>query len=577
MADAFRSETFGGHIPEIERPIIFAEFWWDKLVSATTGGGYPLETRNILDQYQIPPNYGATSHAQVITGASGYCAQGIIGYGMFYWPITQFVNDWVDIANIRVAGPDDPHVLVQVKLEQSGSNQIFNVRFYILKKDGTLVSAGTGTTGYYYSGTFYLGFGHDYENDKYVIIPVTSQYFSMLTSQRTDYYSSNFVFSDYILHYVTAWGFSSETPISGGGGIINSDYGEYSTEMGYTGVSFDDTSDTISVPGKPSTGVLTAGFLNVYNPTLNELQGVVQEIFPAPVLPQAIVGGDLAAIVDAIANLYDTVGQMVTVMANANLIQNVISCHLLPVAAQTSASANVQVGYKTLNASCAVVIDEYVDFDCGELTVDEYYDNFADYAPYTEAKLFLPFVGYVPVPMEYVSGGTIKVVYRFNIIDGTFMAYVIVTSAKSKLANSVVGQYSGSCIVHIPLTGTNYSSMVEKMVGAGAGLLTQGLTPSTIGKSAQAVMSKPDIQMSNPYSGSSAIMSVRKPFLLIGRPVSDFSEYFPKERGLPCNVTCTLGDLSGFTVCGDINMGGFMATQEEKDEILALLQAGVIL
>lgn len=577
MSNAFRSEYFGGHDPQIDRPIIFGDFWWDRLVSAQASTPYPLETRQILDQYQIPPNYGATSHAQLSAAPMGYCGEGIIAYGMFFWPITDVLGTWVDIANIRVAGADDPHVLVQVKLSYFGTSIQASVAYYILKSDGTTVSAGYGGT-YTYSGdTFYLGFGRDYETDRYVIIPTLSGYQSGITSQRTTFTVLNFVFSDYILHYVTAWGFINEDPISGGGGIINTDYGEYSTEMGYTGVSFDDTSDTISVPSKPSTGVLTAGFLNVYNPTLNELQGVVQEIFPAPVLPQAIVGGDLAAIVDAIANLYDTVGQMVSVMANANLIQNVISCHLLPVAAQTSAAANVQVGYKSLTSSCAVVIDEYVDFDCGEVTVDEYYANFADYSPYTEAKLFLPFVGYVPVPMEYVSGGTIKVVYRFNVIDGTFMAYVIVTSAKSKLANSVVGQYSGSCIVHIPLTGTNYSSMVEKMVGAGAGLLTQGLTPSTIGKSAQAVMSKPDIQMSNPYSGSGAIMSVRQPFLLIGRPVSDFSEYFPQERGLPCNITCTLGDLSGFTVCGDINMGGFMATQEEKDEILALLQAGVIL
>lgn len=577
MSNAFRSETFGGHIPEIERPIIFAEFWWDKLVSASTQGGYPLETRNILDQYQIPPNYGATSHAVVITGATGYCAQGIIGYGMYYWPITQFLNTWVDVANIRVAGADDPHVLVQVKLQKSGSNQIFNVRYYILKKDGTLVSAGSGTTGYWYSNTFYLGFGHDYENDRYVIIPVTSAYFSMLTSQRTDYYSYNFVFSDYILHYVTAWGFTKENPISDGGGIINTDYGAYSTEMGYTGVSFDDNSDTISVPTKPTTGVLTAGFLHVYNPTLNELQGFVTEIFPQPTLPAPVTGNDLSAVVDSISALFDTVGSLVNVMASANLLQNVVSCHMLPVTPTTSAAANIVTGYKQLSQTANVCIDEYVDFDCGELTVREYYANFADYGPFTEAKLFLPFVGYVPVPMEYVSGGTIKVVYRFNVLDGSFMAYVIVTSAKSKLSNTVVGEYSGNAIIHIPLTGTNYASMVEKGLNAGLGLLSQGFTPSSISKSVQAITAKPDVQMSNAYSGGAAMLSVRKPFILIGRPVSSFSEYFPKEKGLPANVTVKLGDLSGFTVCGDIVLDGISATQEEKDEILQLLQTGVIL
>lgn len=62
----------------------------------------------------------------------------------------------------------------------------------------------------------------------------------------------------------------------------------------------------------------------------------------------------------------------------------------------------------------------------------------------------------------------------FNIIDGSCIAFVIATSSKSKLADTVVATFGGNCCVHMPITGVNYSSMISGVVGGIAGVASSG-------------------------------------------------------------------------------------------------------
>ena len=379
----------------------------------------------------------------------------------------------------------------------------------------------------------------------------------------------NFVDSSISLPFDDMWG--SAFSLIGGLNAIpvpedeNKKYGEYSTPGGYGGGSFDDSTDAIGIPELPTIGVTNTGFINVYNPTKGDLLGFVDDLFPDFVKPQY---GD--SVVANLACIGENIGNLLDSFINSNLIQYVIDCHIVPVTPITETNSGIKVGFKTFDYNPAKVTSDYVTIDCGTLSIKEYYQNFLDYRG-TTAKLFLPFVGFVPVQNEWFQGGKIQVAYNYNVIDGSFMAFVIGTSSKSKLANTVVAQYGGNCCVHIPITGMNYSSMISGIVQG-----VSSITNSDIPQGLEKMFSKPQLEQSNGYNSASGYMGVRIPYLLIQRPVASFSEKYPVEQGLPLNVTKRIGDMQGFTKCENVEADNLICLDSEKQEIISLLTSGII-
>lgn len=373
--------------------------------------------------------------------------------------------------------------------------------------------------------------------------------------------------------------------------IWSDSFGPASEEEGYTGGSFDDTSDLIDIPNMPAEGISGAGFLNLYKITGGQLANFGGELFPnfngvniTPVpqtpadIPEAIVNFSVT-----LAEIGSNIGPLIDMYINKSLIDYVIDCHIIPVAPTVSSADNIRVGWKQFATTAAVVTSDYVDFDCGTLEIAEYYKNFVDYL--TTAQLFLPFIGFVPMQPEFWQGGTLGVKYRFNVVDGSFQAFVTSYSSKSNLAGSVVAQYGGSCIVHIPITGLNYSNLVGSLINAGVSVATAGgssamsaITGVAAGTESLLEGVNPALQQSNSYNASTAFLSVRRPYLLIERPVQQTSAMYYQEMGLPLNVAKKLAKLDGFTVCENPIMSGFDGfTDEEVAEIKNLLTSGVIL
>lgn len=366
-------------------------------------------------------------------------------------------------------------------------------------------------------------------------------------------------------------------------------YGDVSTPEGYSGGTFDDSSDTISIPTAPTIGVSSTGFVNVYNPSPSALIGFGSELFPdlsfTPIssLPAPTdVPAALENIATVLTDFGNQIPNIIDMYINSNLIQYVLDCHIIPVAPSVDSAAAIKVGFRTFSQTAPKVASDYIDFDCGSLNVGEYYANYIDYAPFTSAKLFLPFVGFVDMLPEYWQSGTLSVTYRFNVIDGSFVAFVKSTSSKSKLSDTVIGQYGGNCCVHIPLTGANYSNMVSGLVSGAAAVLTSGSgaaakVSAAVSSAVNVSQIRPNVQQSNGYNSTTSFLGVRTPYLLIERSVSSFSMNYATENGLPSNVTATLSSLSGYTEASDLILSGIDATDAELNEIAALLASGVIL
>lgn len=359
-------------------------------------------------------------------------------------------------------------------------------------------------------------------------------------------------------------------------------FGNYSKSGGYSSGSFDTSSDSIGVPELPSLGVSTTGFINIYSPSINELVNFGDDLFPdfqnAP-FPDLSGEVGLKEIVQALGALVDNVYNIGQSFINSKLIDYVIDCHIIPCYPAVGAKEKIKVGFKSFNQESLKVTSDYVSVDCGSLNIAEYYNNFIDYVG-TEAKLYLPFVGFVGLEPEFFQNGTIKVVYSFNIVDGSFMVHVLSTSSKSKLKDTVIGSYSGNCCVHIPITGLNYSTLVTSVLnGTGATIsnLTSGNVMGAVDNALNTLSSKPSMQNSNGYSSSSAFLGIRKPYLLISRVVSSFSNNYTQENALPLNVTKTLSEMSGLTVVKNAILDGLSCTTGEKEMIKNMLEKGVIL
>lgn len=360
--------------------------------------------------------------------------------------------------------------------------------------------------------------------------------------------------------------------------------------------TFDDSSDVIGIDAKPNVGVTTMGFVNVYKITQGQLQSLGEKLFPhflpAEILadpsqlttPETLVMllkalyGTIVAPVGSTIELADNLG-IIDILMNGKLIDYVIDCHAIPTSISDATVEGLKVGYRQFNdLQVAKATEDYVDVDCGSLNIGEYFANFLDFANVT-CDLFLPFVGFVPIDSEYWNGGTLHVVYRFNIVDGSFQAKVMATSSKSKLTESIIGQYGGVACVHYPITGLQYSNVVAGLVNGSIGAVAHGSAGDVGGVATSLVnmaMLRPDNPMSNGYNASSSFLTHRTPYLVIKRPKAQFSTRYNKEMGLPLNVALTLSSVHGFTVI-DNPVLNISCSDSEYQELVTLLKNGVIL
>ena len=376
------------------------------------------------------------------------------------------------------------------------------------------------------------------------------------------------------------------------------DLGPASEEEGY-GIDgtpgWNHTSDVVGIPDMPSIGVLTAGFYHAYKVSQGDLSNFGAKLFPSlgnmvgSLAPFSTVQEALsyyAALLFqpgvvtgiTIANQGFSIADMIM---NGKSIDYVIDCHVIPVAPTVGGSQNIKCGARELDISVPICSSDYIDFDCGTITTDLQYQNFMDLQG-VRCRLFLPFVGFTEIEPEYWNGGTIGVKYRFNIVDGSFMCYVYATSAFSRLANTVIGQFGGSACLHIPVTGLNYSSMVSGLITGSmslVGAVASGSAPGAVGSAVNMLNMSPDAAQSNNYNSSTSFLGVRQPYMLLEYAVPSMSIKYQHDKGFPLNVTKTILSMTGtgYTEIEDIDLSGVVATQAELDELKTILASGVYL
>lgn len=342
--------------------------------------------------------------------------------------------------------------------------------------------------------------------------------------------------------------------------------------------SFDDSSDEIGIPAMPTLSPISAGYFHAYYLADPEtrLAWIGDALFPEDPLTQP--------------DILSALGEVAQMLYFNKQIDYVVDCHVIPCIPTYGNNVPIKVGGRELKTSqggteftiqAPQITNGYVDYDCGKIQIKEYWKNFLDFSNGTRCKLFLPFVGFVDILPEFFNGGELGVKYRFNVVDGSFMAFVTSTSSKSKLKDSMIAQYSGNACMHIPLQAADYSRIIGGIVSAVttvAGASTGNLAAAgsgLVGAYTNLAGARPQMNSSNGYSASASYMSKRTPYLIIERAKSQFSKNYPNEIGLPLNVTRTLSSVHGFTIIENpvLNID---CNEDEYNELVNLLKSGVI-
>lgn len=423
-------------------------------------------------------------------------------------------------------------------------------------------------------------------------------------------------------HYIHQYTqvFTPEALSSLGSYSINENYedsdvfGDGGVAQGLTGI-FKMASDKITKPTKPSVGVSSSGFVNVYkidpqslvdlgkdlfsdvdidfdecvmtseeftnfiNTSLT-LSGVTLASVPQEMIEQGC--GQEITVGMSLASIFKLLKASVRNFFSSQLIKYVIDCHIIPCSPTHGNDERINIGYRQFSQVGKKLNEDYVDVTCGTLDLKGYYQNFLD--AQTKLSLFLPFVGFVELsPQQFLmDGATIGVDYRFNVLDGSCIAYV--SSNKIGGDTSIIGVYSGSSCVHLPITGENYSSMVSGMMqtigGVASGIATGN--PMLAGGSIVGGVSNMLSNMSgtqlgnNNFSCSASFMGIRKPYIVIERPIAQLPPRFFKDKGAMAQIVDKLSKFNGFTKCTDVQMPNDMP-KSISDNIKSLLESGVIL
>lgn len=271
-----------------------------------------------------------------------------------------------------------------------------------------------------------------------------------------------------------------------------------------------------------------------------------------------------------------------------NIFQNpmdaIIGLHLLYTTPTDGEMSSIHLGYLDSGIGSAIVGSQYETIDCGTLELPEYFKTAIDYMPYTQLQLFLPFIGFVDISANDFIKGKIKVEYKIDVYTGACLANVY--SIKDSL-NSILYTFNGNCAVNLPITGGSYSNLMSTLITTGAGLIggavTQGVgssafTAMTIRGGANiAVNSQAQISHSGSIGSNVGAMGIKKPYVVITRPITLDAKAYNSMYGFPANATVQLSSCKGYTRVKNCHIDNLSAESEEKKMIDSALKSGVII
>lgn len=316
--------------------------------------------------------------------------------------------------------------------------------------------------------------------------------------------------------------------------------------------TFDGTGDDIDIPGLPTLSAVDTGFITLFNPSAAQLKNLANYMWST--------GFDL----DTFKKIF------------ADPMDCILGLSIVPVAVPNGGTSTVSVGNISTGVSMTKAATQYVEVDCGTLNVNEYWGAYLDYDPYTQAEIYLPYIGTHPLKVDDIMGKAVRVVYHVDILSGACTAFV-------KCGDSVLYEFIGQCSSSIPITGNDWTNVINGVIsiaGAiGSMVATGGASaPMAAGVIASTAVNsmKPNVEKSGSMSGTGGMLAVQTPYLILTRPRQALPTNQNEFMGYPSFITENLSEISGYTEIESIHLEGISGTEQEISEIESLLKSGVI-
>lgn len=228
--------------------------------------------------------------------------------------------------------------------------------------------------------------------------------------------------------------------------------------------------------------------------------------------------------------------------------------------------------------------------------------SYLDYEPYCQYEIFVPFYGYVTLPINKVRGKRILLYYALDWQKGTGMAFIsMITGTENRVIwNSQVDPF-----IHVELSTTNnYENKVAKngvvtstvlgSLSAGislvagvatanplaiaAGAMGLGKTIASSVQTSQGIIDRANVGFTD---GMLSQYSNTKPYLRITKMKTTNTinkDNYAHLFGLPLYKSYKLKDLRGYTIISEINLDDLdTAKSSELVELYSLLKGGVYL
>ena len=306
-----------------------------------------------------------------------------------------------------------------------------------------------------------------------------------------------------------------------------------------------------------------------------------------------------------------------------NPFDGVIGAHELYATPSKDGYSTIRSGFLDSGISSIIVRQRYTQINCGSIVIPEYWGNYLDYSPYSRAYIYLPFIGIMDVDVDDIVGHSVNVLYHIDSYTGSCIAQI--TCARDNYTNTLY-QFSGDCSVEIPMAGGSQANIKAAMIAANAyqnaanvsagmslwGGIASGIASaiggalmpsaaSTIGgitsgigqaiggytssqsqkaygeaqHTAAMVSQKSHVQHSGSFGGSHGAMGIKKPYIIIRRPIQKVVNGYNRLYGYPAHKMVVIGECTGYLRCREVNVQSSLATDEEKRMIEEALKSGV--
>ena len=229
------------------------------------------------------------------------------------------------------------------------------------------------------------------------------------------------------------------------------------------------------------------------------------------------------------------------------------------------------VGKKLLTVNRRIPLGEYfISANCG--------NNFLDYSPYTEIKLYIPFCGMVELPPNLFINSNVSVDMIVDIISGSCKGVVMCN-------NTFYTSVNGSLMCSLPLSleqcATKSLSIINSANSIMSGIIFGNKNYSalnTVTTLGEAMIENNNIAPSHISGNMDSVVNFYDPqccILFMTYPQVNMGD-ISKTHGKVCNYQDTLKNCHGYTVVNNPHLE-IKCTNTEKDEITKLLEQGVIL